>query len=78
MALDTNQVARQVAAFFRGLTRRQRVILGSGVVIAAGALYGFVSLMNSGEYQTLYTGLAPDEGTVLVQHLAVRGITAQL
>lgn len=78
MAFDTNQVARQITAFFKGLTRRQRVILGSSVALAAGGLYAFVSLMGSGEYQTLYSGLSQDEGATLVQHLAVRGITAQL
>jgi flagellar M-ring protein FliF len=78
MAFDTNQVARQVGAFFKGLTRRQRIMLGSSVALAAGALYGFVSLMDSGQSQTLYTGLSTDEGTVLVQHLAVHGISAQL
>lgn len=78
MAFDTNQATRQITAFFKGLTRRQRVTLGSSVALAAGALYVFVSLMSSGEYQTLYSGLSPDEGATLVQHLAVRGITAQL
>jgi flagellar M-ring protein FliF len=78
MALDTNQMARQITAFFKGLTRRQRVMLGSSVAVAAGALYAFVSLMGSGEYQTLYTNLSADEGATLVQHLAVRGISAQL
>ena len=78
MAFDTTQVTRQITSFFKGLTRRQRVILGSSVALAAGALYAFVSLMGSGEYQTLYTNLSPDEGASLVQHLAARGITAQL
>src|SRR5215469_8275434 len=78
MAFDTTQVTRQITSFFKGLTRRQRVILGSSVALAAGALYAFVSLMGSGEYQTLYTNLSPDEGSSLVQHLAARGITAQL
>ncbi|HXJ96869.1 MAG TPA: flagellar basal-body MS-ring/collar protein FliF [Terriglobia bacterium] len=78
MAFDTNQVTRQITTFFKGLTRRQRVILGSSVALAAIALYAFVSLMGSGEYQTLYTNLSPDEGANLVQHLAARGITAQL
>jgi flagellar M-ring protein FliF len=78
MALDTNQVTRQITTFFKGLTGRQRVILGSSVAFAAIALYAFVSLMGSGEYQTLYTNLSPDEGASLVQHLAARGITAQL
>jgi len=78
MALDSSQVVRQLTAFFRGLTARQRMMLASSVVVVAGLLYGFVILMGRSEYQVLYRGLSPSEGATLVQHLAVRGISAEL
>ena len=78
MAIDSAQVLNQIAAFFRKLSARQRVMLAGSVAVVIGLLYGFVTLMGSGEYQPLYSGLSMDEGTTLVQHLAVRGIPARL
>src|SRR5580692_8815200 len=78
MALDTSQIVRQVGAFFRALSPRQRATLGATVALVGVALYGFVWLMGRGEYQTLYVGLSSGEGATLVEHLAVRGISAQL
>ena len=78
MAINSAKAFNQVTAFLRGLSARQRAMLGGSVLVVFGLVYGFVALMGSSEYQTLYSGLSLDEGTTLVQHLGVRGISARL
>jgi flagellar M-ring protein FliF len=78
MAFDSAQFMQQVTAFIRGLSSRQRTMIGLSIALVCGLLYGFVTLMDRGQYQTLYSSLSPDEGATLVHHLAVRDIAAQL
>ncbi len=78
MAPSATQFGQQFTAFLKGLSARQRIILAGSTVLVAGVIYGFVILMGRSEYQTIYSGLSTDEGVTLVQHLAVRGISAEL
>lgn len=78
MALSAAQFGQQLTAFLKGLSARQRLVLAGSAALVAGLIYGFVVLMGRGEYQTIYTGLSTDEGVTLVQHLAARGISAEL
>jgi flagellar M-ring protein FliF len=78
MALSPAQFGQQATTFVKSLSARQRITLAGSAVLVAGLIYGFVILMGRSEYQPIYTGLSTDEGVTLVQHLAVRGISAQL
>jgi flagellar M-ring protein FliF len=78
MALDPSQLPHQASAFFRGLTRRQRFTLAGSVVIAAGTLYLFVTLIGKGEYKTLYSGLTPSEARSIAQRLATEGVPTEV
>ena len=78
MAMSAAQFGEQFTAFLKGLSARQRIVLAGSTVLVAGLIYGFVILMGRSEYQTIYSGLSADEGVTLIQHLAARGISAQL
>jgi len=78
MALSAAQFGQQFTAFLKSLTARQRVVLAGSAVLVAGLIYAFVALVGRSEYQTIYSGLSTDEGVTLIQHLAARGISAEL
>lgn len=78
MALSAAQFGQQLTAFLKSLSARQRIVLAGSAALVAGLIYGFVILMGRSEYQTIYSGLSSDEGVTLVQHLAARGISAEL
>ncbi|MGH9444284.1 MAG: flagellar basal-body MS-ring/collar protein FliF [Terriglobia bacterium] len=78
MALETSLVLEQGRTFFRGLTRRQMVIMAASLIAVAGTLWVFVSLLGRGDYKVLYTGLDPAESNTILKRLADDHIPAQL
>jgi len=68
----------QIGAFLRGLTLRQRVLLGGSVVLVAGTVWLFVVLLGGGDYKPLYTGMAPADAQSLGQRLASQNIAYQV
>jgi flagellar M-ring protein FliF len=78
MALNLPQIARQARTFFRGLSLKQRVMLGLSVVVVIGTLWLFVTLIERGQYQTLYSGLSPAEAQTIVQRLASLNIPSDI
>lgn len=78
MALDSSQFLVQTRTFVHGLTLRQKVMIALSLVLVAGVLWLFVSLIGQGEYKTLYSGLSPDEAQSLVRRLQAENIPARL
>ncbi|HTV56179.1 MAG TPA: flagellar basal-body MS-ring/collar protein FliF [Terriglobia bacterium] len=78
MAPSRSEFLEQGKTFLRGLTRQQRIILAASLVVAAGTLWLFVSLLGRGDYKPLYSDLAPQQGNEIVRRLAQENIPAQL
>jgi len=78
MALDARQIVTQATTFIRGLTVRQKVILGASLVGATGAVWLFVALMGRSDYKPLYTGLSPEDAQAISQRLAAADIPFEL
>jgi flagellar M-ring protein FliF len=73
-----SQFLEQGKTFFRGLTQRQKIILAAALVVVGATLWLFVSLLGRGDYQTLYSGLDPQEANSIIKRLAQENIPAQL
>ena len=50
---------KQIAAFLRGLTTAQVILLVVSAVVVGVTVWGFVWLIGNSDYKPLYTGLAP-------------------
>jgi flagellar M-ring protein FliF len=72
------KVLQQILAFLRGLSLGQKVMLAGSVVLVGGIVWGFTYLMSSGEYKTLYSGMAPADAQSLAQRLGAQNISFQL
>jgi flagellar M-ring protein FliF len=72
------KIQQQIIAFLKGLSTRQRIVLGGSVVLVAGTIWLFVKLLDAGEYKPLYTGMAPTDAQQLGQRLAEKNIAYQL
>lgn len=69
---------RQIAAFVRGLSSRQKLTLAASAAVVLLVLGIFVKLSQNAAYQTLYTGLQPDDEQSVIQSLAAKGIPYQV
>jgi flagellar M-ring protein FliF len=78
VAPNRSEFLEQGKTFLRGLTRRQRIILGASLVAAAGTLWLFVSLLGRGDPKPLYSDLDPQQANEIVRRLAQEDISAQL
>jgi len=78
MALNVEQITKQVGAFLRGLTMRQKVTLVLGAAAVAGTLWVFVALLGKAEYKPLYSGLSASDGQALARRLADKNIPYEL
>jgi flagellar M-ring protein FliF len=78
MALDRRQFVTQATAFLRGLTARQRILLGATLAAVAGAVWLFVALMGKGDYKPLYSGLSPEDAQTISQRLSAQSIPFEL
>lgn len=73
-----NKFVEQLLTFLRGLSVRQRILLGAGVVLVAGSIALFVRLTQSADYSVLYSGLAPQDAQTIVGSLISKNIAYQL
>jgi len=73
-----NDVLHRIGQFFQGLTLGQRLWLGAGVVLVAGTLWVFVTLLGQPKYVTLYSGLRAVEAQGLAGRLAAKNIPHQI
>ncbi len=69
---------QQLLAFLRGLSLRQRILLGAGAVLVLGAIAVFVRLTQSVNYSELYAGLAPQDAQTIAASLISKNIPYQL
>ena len=69
---------QQLLTFLHGLSVRQRILLGAGAVLVAGAITLFVRLTQSADYSVLYAGLAPQDAQTVVASLISKNIPYQL
>jgi flagellar M-ring protein FliF len=72
------KMQQQILAFLKGLTTKQRLVLGGSVVLVAVTLLIFVRLLGAGDYKTLYSGMAPADAQSLAQRLVAENIEYQV
>jgi flagellar M-ring protein FliF len=75
---ESGDVLGRLEQFFKGLSLRQRVLLGAGVVVVGATLWGFVELLGQPKYVTLYSGLRAEEAQALGAKLAAKNIPHQV
>src|SRR5271154_5089176 len=69
---------KQLAAFLRGLTTAQVILLVVSIVLVGFTVWGFVWLVGDSDYKPLYTGLAPSDAQKLTQDLTAQNIEYRL
>lgn len=69
---------QQIVAFLRGLSLRQRVLLGGSIAVVGGVVWLFVYLLGGGDYKPLYSGMAPADAQTLAQRLGAANIPYQI
>lgn len=72
------QQARQIAAFLKSLTMKQRIWLVAGAIVVAALLFVFVSILSKPDMKPLYTGLQPQDAQALGTKLAAQKIDYQI
>src|SRR5258708_7413415 len=82
MAADSpkpvEDVFQRLSQFFKALSLNQRLLLHGGVVLVAGTIWVFVTLLGQPRYVTLYSGLRPEEAQALAVRLAGKNIPHQI
>src|SRR5277367_6623286 len=73
-----DKIQQQVMAFLKGLSPRQRIVLGGSVVLVAGTLWIFTRLLGGADYKTLYSGMAPADAQALAQRLVADNIAYEI
>jgi flagellar M-ring protein FliF len=73
-----DKIFKQLLAFVRGLTGRQRMLLGAAAAAVLVVLGIFVRLSQTAEFKPLYTGLAPADEQSVVESLAAKNISYQV
>ena len=73
-----SQALKQVGDLLRGMSLRQRMMLGGGAALVGITLWVFVGLLGKPKYVTLYTGLKPAEAQALGSRLAAKNIPYEL
>jgi flagellar M-ring protein FliF len=73
-----SQALHQVGELWRGLSLRQRLLLGGGAALVGITLWVFVGLLGKPKYATLYSGLKPAEAQALAGRLAAKNIAYEL
>lgn len=76
--LQLSGAPAQIMAFARGLTLKQKLMIGGSTVLVAGMLGFFVMLMNKPEFKPLISKLSPADAQTLNGKLAAKGIQSQL
>jgi flagellar M-ring protein FliF len=75
---ESGDVVGRLQEFYQGLSLRQRVLLGAGVVLVAATLWVFVALLAQPKYVTLYSGLRAEEAQALGAKLGAKNIPHQI
>ena len=65
---------KQLVAFLKGLSTRQRALLGGAAVAIALTLWLFVRLFGTGDMAPLYTGLSSSDAQGIAQRLAAENV----
>ena len=78
MALDAEQATKQIAAFVRGLTLRQKITMAVGAAAVAGTIWVLVTLLDKADYKPLYSGLSPSDAQSLSHRLSEKNIPFEL
>ena len=78
MAVNAEQVTKQVGAFVRGLTTRQKITIALGAAAVAGTIWVFVALLDKADYKTLYSGLSSSDAQSLSRRLSEKKIPYEL
>jgi flagellar M-ring protein FliF len=71
---DLSKQTKQLAAFVKDLSPKQKLWLLGGAVVVASVLWGFVSALGKPEMKPLYTGLQPQDAQALAAQLATQKI----
>ncbi|HUA01632.1 MAG TPA: flagellar basal-body MS-ring/collar protein FliF [Candidatus Aquilonibacter sp.] len=69
---------KQVVAFLKGLSMRQRVLLGGAAAAIALTLWFFVRLFGSPDMKPLYTGLSGSDAQGIAQKLASENVPYEI
>ena len=72
------KVLKQIEAFLRGLSWRQRILIGVGLALVIGVIALFVRLSQSADFKPLYSALSPQDAQAVVQSLLTKNIAYQL
>jgi len=73
-----DKILKQVEAFLRALSIRQRVLLGASAVLVLLVIWLFVRLSQTADFKVLYSGLAAQDAQGVIQSLATKNIPYQL
>ena len=76
--LQLSGAPAQIIAFARGLTLKQKLLIGGGGLLVAGMLAFFVALMNKPDFKPLASGLSTADAQSLNNKLAAKGIKSQV
>lgn len=78
MAINSEQITKQVVTFVKGLSTRQKltIVLGAGAVAATIAI--FVALLDKADYKTLYSGLSSTDAQSISHRLSEKNIPYEL
>jgi flagellar M-ring protein FliF len=69
-----DKLLKQLTAFLKGLSTRQRTLLGGAAVAVALTLWVFVRLFATPDMQPLYTGLSSSDAQGIAQRLAAENV----
>ncbi|MGH9738499.1 MAG: flagellar basal-body MS-ring/collar protein FliF [Candidatus Acidiferrales bacterium] len=69
---------KQLTAFLRGMTPRQKMLLAAGAAAVLIVLGVFARLSQTAEFKPLYAGLQPSDEQSVVQSLASKSISYQV
>lgn len=69
---------KQIETFLRGLTNRQKALLGAAVVLVVLVGGIFYRLTQTAEFKTLYSGLSQTDAQALAQRLTSKNIPYEL
>src|SRR5208282_4699028 len=78
MAVNAEQVTKQIGAFVRGLTARQKITIALGAAAVAGTMWVLVTLLDKADYKTLYSGLSSGDAQSLSHRLSEKNIPYEL
>lgn len=73
-----DKVLKQIETFLRGLSWRQRILIGVGLALVVAVIALFVRLSESADFKPLYSGLSPEDAQAVVQSLLTKNIAYQL